>query len=238
MSSPETGAIDPMPLGERLREIRGRIDAAARRVGRGPAGIALVAVSKTRNPGEIRAAVAAGQLDFGENYAQELAAKREALADLPQLRWHMIGHLQRNKAKLVVPGIHLLQTVDSPRLVDALERRLAEHGEQLDVLLQVDVAGEEQKSGAGPEEVPSLVAAVRAAPHLRLRGLMVIPPFTAGEEESRPYFRALRELREKAGLEEGERELSMGMSDTFEVAVEEGATIVRVGTAIFGERGR
>ncbi|MBI5502153.1 MAG: YggS family pyridoxal phosphate-dependent enzyme [Deltaproteobacteria bacterium] len=230
--------MDPAPLAERLRGIRARIEAAARRTGRDPTGITLVAVSKTREAGEIRAAVAAGQRDFGENYAQELAAKREALADLARIRWHMIGHLQRNKAKLLVPGIHMLQTIDSPRLVEALGRRLAEHDASLDVLIQVDVAGEEQKSGAAPEEVPALVAAIRACPHLRLRGLMVIPPFTAGPEESRPRFRALRELAEKLRLGEGERELSMGMSDTFEVAVEEGATIVRVGTAIFGERGR
>ncbi|MBI5488192.1 MAG: YggS family pyridoxal phosphate-dependent enzyme [Deltaproteobacteria bacterium] len=228
--------IDPKPVADRLREIRARIAAAARRAGRDPAGITLVAVSKTREADEIRAAVAAGQLDFGENYAQELAAKREALADLPQLRWHMIGHLQRNKAKLLVPGIHVLQTIDSPKLIEVVERRLAEHDACLEVLIQVDVAGEEQKSGAPPEEVPVLVAAIRACPHLRLRGLMVIPPFTAGAEESRPYFRALRELGAELAPREGERELSMGMSDTFEVAVEEGATIVRVGTAIFGER--
>jgi pyridoxal phosphate enzyme (YggS family) len=219
-----------------LAAVRERIDAAARRAGREPSGLTLIAVSKTRAPEEIRAAVAAGQLDFGENYAQELAAKREALADLPQIRWHMIGHLQRNKIKLLVPGIHLLQTVDSPRLVAALDRRLAEEGGTLQVLIQVDVVGEEQKSGATPEEVPAVLAAIRAAPRLRLCGLMTIPPWTATAEESRPYFRALRELAGTLGLPEGERALSMGMSDSFEAAVEEGATFVRVGTAIFGAR--
>jgi pyridoxal phosphate enzyme (YggS family) len=223
-------------MAERLAEVRERLAAAARRAGRSPADIVLVAVSKTRTAEEIRAAVAAGQLDFGENYAQELAAKRSALADLPQLRWHMIGHLQRNKARLLVPGIHRLQTVDSSRLVEALDRRLAESGARLDVMLQVDVAGEEQKSGAPPGEVPGLLAAVRAAPRLRLRGLMVIPPFTADAEESRPYFRALRELAGRLDLRGEEGELSMGMSDTYEAAVAEGATLVRVGTAIFGER--
>ena len=220
----------------RLAAVRGVIDAAARRAGRDPSRITLVAVSKTRTPGEIRAAAAAGQLDFGENYAQELAEKRTALADVPGLRWHMIGHLQRNKVKLLVPGLHLLQTVDSPRLAEALDRRLVESGGRLDVLVQVDVVGEAQKSGASPDEVPAAIAAIRAAPRLRLRGLMAIPPWTATAAESRPYFRALRELAERSGLAEGERELSMGMSDTFEAAVEEGATLVRVGTAIFGER--
>jgi hypothetical protein len=222
---------------ERLARVREAIAAAARRAGRDPAAITLIAVSKTRGPAELRAAAAAGQLDFGENYAQELAAKRAALADLPGLRWHMIGHLQRNKVKLVVPGLHLLQTVDSLRLVEALDRRLAEHDGRLDVLLQVDVAGEAQKDGAAPDELPALVEALRARPRLRLRGLMAIPPWTLDGEGSRPYFRALRELADRLGLAEGERELSMGMSDSFEAAVEEGATLVRVGTAIFGPRG-
>jgi len=225
-------------MAERLAEVRDRIASAARRAGRSPDGIVLIAVSKTRRADEIRAAAAAGQLDFGENYAQELAAKRAALADLPRLRWHMIGHLQRNKARLLVPGIHRLQTLDSPRLVEVLDRRLAESGARLDVMVQVDVAGEEQKSGAAPAEVPALLAAVRAAPRLRLRGLMVIPPFTADADESRPYFRALRELAARLELRGEEGELSMGMSDTYEAAIEEGATLVRVGTAIFGERGQ
>ncbi len=223
-------------ISRNLAEVRRRIEEAARRAGRDPAAPTLIAVSKTRAPEEIRAAVAAGQLDFGENYAQELAAKREALADLPQIRWHMIGHLQRNKIKLLVPGIRLLQTVDSPRLVEALDRRLAEQGGTLDVLVQVDVVGEEQKAGATPDEAPAVLAAIRAAPRLRLRGLMTIPPWTATAEQSRPYFRALRDLAGTLGLAEGERELSMGMSDSFEAAVEEGATLVRVGTAIFGAR--
>ncbi|MBN1770222.1 MAG: YggS family pyridoxal phosphate-dependent enzyme [Deltaproteobacteria bacterium] len=221
---------------KRLAEVRETIAAAARRAGRDPAAVTLVAVSKTHGPEAIRAAFAAGQLDFGENYTQELAAKRAALADLPGLRWHMIGHLQRNKVKLVVPGVHLLQTVDSPRLAEALDRRLAEHDGRLDVLVQVDVAGEEQKAGAAPDEVPALVDALRARPRLRLRGLMAIPPWTLDGEGSRPYFRALRELAGRLGLAPDERELSMGMSDSYAVAVEEGATLVRVGTAIFGPR--
>lgn len=224
-------------IAERLAEVREAIARAARGAGRNPADVTLVAVSKTRSPEEIRAAAAAGQLDFGENYAQELAAKRAALADLPHLRWHMIGHLQRNKVKLVVPGLHLLQTVDSPRLVETLDRRLAEHDSRLDVMIQIDVAGEEQKSGVAPDEAPALIEAVRARPRLRLRGLMAIPPWTVDGEGSRPYFRALRELADRLGLGPDERDLSMGMSDTYAVAVEEGATLVRVGTAIFGPRG-
>lgn len=221
---------------ERLARVRATIAEAARRAGRDPTGITLVAVSKTRGPDEIRAACAAGQLDFGENYAQELAAKRAALADLPGLRWHMIGHLQRNKVKLVVPGLHALQTVDSIRLIDALDRRLAEHDGRLDALVQVDVAGEQQKDGAAPDELPALVDALRSRPRLRLRGLMAIPPWSVDGEGSRPYFRALRELAGRLGLAAHERELSMGMSDSYAVAVEEGATLVRVGTAIFGPR--
>jgi len=231
--SPGTGG----GIAERLGRVREAIAEAARRAGRDPAGVTLVAVSKTRSPDEIRAAAAAGQVDFGENYAQELAAKRTALADLPHLRWHMIGHLQRNKVKLVVPGVHLLQTVDSSRLVETLDRRLAERDARLDVLVQIDLAGEEQKAGIPPSEAPALIEALRARPRLRLRGLMAIPPWTLDAESSRPYFRALRELAERLGLGPGERELSMGMSDTFAVAVEEGATLVRVGTAIFGPRG-
>jgi hypothetical protein len=223
-------------IAERLAQVRETIAAAAGRAGRDPAGITLIAVSKTRSPDEIRAAVAAGQLDFGENYAQELAAKRAALADVPGLRWHMIGHLQRNKVKLVVPGLQVLQTVDSVRLVEALDRRLAEHDGRLEVLVQVDVVGEEQKDGAAPEEVPALLEAVRSRPRLRLRGLMAIPPWTVDGEGSRPYFRTLRELAGRLRLAAGEQELSMGMSDSYGVAVEEGATLVRVGTAIFGPR--
>lgn len=224
-------------VAERLAQVRETIARAAARAGRDPAAVTLVAVSKTRSPDEVRAAAAAGQLDFGENYAQELAAKRAALADLPHLRWHMIGHLQRNKVKLLVPGLHLLQTVDSPRLVETLDRRLAEHDGRLDVLVQIDVAGEEQKAGLAPDDAPALLDALRARPRLRLRGLMAIPPWTLDGEGSRPYFRALRELADRLGLGPGERELSMGMSDTYAVAVEEGATLVRVGTAIFGPRG-
>jgi PLP dependent protein len=223
-------------LKARLGEVRSRVRAAAERSGRDPAGIRLLAVSKTRSPGEIRAVADAGQFEFGENYAQELAGKRASLADVVGIRWHMIGHLQRNKVKLVVPGADVIETVDSLRLVETLDRRLADADGTLDVLVQVNVGEEEQKSGADPADVPALIAAIRAAPRLRLRGLMCIPPFTLDAEQSRPHFRGLRELSERLNLGPGERDLSMGMSDTYEVAVEEGATIVRVGTFIFGPR--
>jgi pyridoxal phosphate enzyme (YggS family) len=223
-------------IAERLAGVREAIAAAARRAGRDPAAVALLAVSKTRGPDEVRAAAAAGQVDFGENYAQELARKREALADLPHLRWHMIGHLQRNKVKLIVPGAAAIQTVDSLRLVDALSRRLEETDGVLDVMLEVNMGAEEQKSGVLPVAVPALVDAVRAAPRLRLRGLMAIPPWLDDPAASRPHFQALRDLADGLGLRGDERGLSMGMSDTFAIAAEEGATWVRVGSAIFGAR--
>ncbi len=224
-------------LKERVEAVRAAIRAAARRCGRDPGEIRLVAVSKTRSADEVREAFDAGVTEFGENYARELAVKRAALADVPGIRWHMIGHVQRNKIKLLVPGVDVLQTVDSPRLVEALRRRLAETDAVLDVLVQVDVAGEEQKSGAAPSDVPALIRAVRESGRLRFRGLMSIPPWAADAEAARPHLSALRDLARSLDLGPGERDLSMGMSDTYEAAVEEGATIVRVGTAIFGARG-
>jgi hypothetical protein len=227
-----SGGIDA-----RLAAIRAVIRSAASRADRDPDRIRLVAVSKTRSAAEIRDAADAGQIDFGENYPQELAAKREALADLPHLRWHLIGHLQRNKVKLAVPGIHLLHTIDSVRLAETLDRHLEPLGTVQDVLIQVNIGLEPQKSGIDPGEAPALVAAVRALPRLRLRGLMVIPPFDPDPEVSRPYFSGLRELAERLDLGPDASELSMGMSDSLVAAVEEGATLVRVGTAIFGDRG-
>ncbi|MDI7269971.1 MAG: YggS family pyridoxal phosphate-dependent enzyme [Myxococcota bacterium] len=223
-------------LKERVEAVRAAIRAAAQRCGRDPGEIRLVAVSKTRSADEVREAFDAGVTEFGENYAQELAVKRAALADVPGIRWHMIGHMQRNKIKLLVPGIYVLQTVDSLRLVEALRRRLAQTDAVLDVLVQVDVAGEEQKSGAATSDVPALIRAVRESGRLRLRGLMSIPPWAADAEAARPHLRALRDLARSLDLGPDERDLSMGMSDTYEAAVEEGGTIVRVGTAIFGAR--
>ena len=212
-----------MSVGERLRALRARL----------PPRVTLVAVSKTHPPEAVREAYAAGQRDFGENYAQEWRDKAAALADLPDLVWHFVGSLQTNKVKLLLgaapPRAAWVHTVDREELARELSRRAAARGARVKVLLEVNVAGEPQKAGCAPEEVPRLAAAVGALPGLELRGLMCIPP---AEGDPRPHFRALRALRDRLGLPD----LSMGMTADWEAAVEEGATLVRVGTAIFGAR--
>jgi hypothetical protein len=223
---------EPESIAGRLAAVRARIDAAARAAGRDPSTVTLVAVSKTQPPEAIREAYAAGQRDFGENYAQEVVAKHAALADLEGLRLHFIGGLQRNKAKDVAPRAAMVQSVDREDLARELDKRAAAAGRTLEVLLEVNVGGEASKSGAAPADVPALVKAVRALPHLALRGLMTIPPEVDDPAEARPFFAALRELAKAHGL----AALSMGMSHDFEAAIAEGATIVRVGTAIFGAR--
>jgi PLP dependent protein len=210
-----------MTLGERIAAVQERVARAAR--GRP---VTLVAVTKTHPAQTVRAAHAAGLRVFGENYVQELAAKRAALADL-DLTWHFIGHLQRNKAKEVAGRCALIHSVDSLALAQALDRRAAA---TQDVLVEVNVAGETTKSGVAPADVPALLEALAPLARVRCRGLMCIPP--AGED-SRPHFRRLAGLARAHGL----AELSMGMSDDFEAAIEEGATIVRVGTVLFGPRG-
>lgn len=227
--------IDPATtIAERLAAVRARIAEATTRAGRPEGSVRLLAVSKTKSEALIREAYAAGQRDFGENYAQELATKAMALADLKDLRWHMIGPLQRNKAKLVVPVAKVVHTVDRPELAEELSKRAAGTGKTPQVLLEVNVAGEASKAGCTPEGAVGLAALVRELPHLDLVGLMTIPPDTDDRELARPFFRRLRELRDALGG--GLAELSMGMSHDFEIAIEEGATIVRVGTAIFGAR--
>ena len=227
--------IDPTTtIAERLAAVRARIAEATTRAGRPDGSVRLLAVSKTKSEARIREAYAAGQRDFGENYAQELASKAMALADLKDLRWHMIGPLQRNKAKLVVPVAKVVHTVDRVELAEELSKRAAGTGKTPQVLLEVNVAGEASKAGCTPEGAVGLAALVRGLPHLDLVGLMTIPPDTDDRELARPFFRRLRELRDALGG--GLSELSMGMSHDFEIAIEEGATIVRVGTAIFGAR--
>lgn len=208
-----------MSLADRLAALRARI----------PAGVTLVAVSKTQPPEAIREAYAAGQRHFGENYAQEWRDKAAALADLPDLVWHFIGGLQTNKAKYLAGKVAWVHTVDRPELARELSRRCAAAGATVKVLLEVNLGGEAQKGGCAPAEAPALAALVRGLPALELCGLTCIPP---PEDDPRPHFRALRALRDQLGL----RELSMGMSADWPVAVEEGATFIRVGTAIFGER--
>lgn len=218
-----------MNVAENLARVRERIERACARAGRSPDEVALVAVSKVHPADAVREAYEAGQRLFGENYVQELSAKAAALADLPRLRWHFIGHLQRNKVKQVLGTGAVIETVDSERLAREVDKRASE---RVEVLLQVNVAGEAQKSGCDPSELGALIEVVRSLPRLSLRGLMTIPPLEREPERSRPHFARLRALAEEHGL----TELSMGMSGDLEVAIEEGATIVRVGTAIFGAR--
>ena len=219
---------------EGLAAVRARIAAACARAGRSPSEVRLIAVSKKHGAAAVRAAYAEGQREFGENYVQELAAKARELADLPDLQLHLIGHLQRNKVKDVLrigAQLRSIDTVDSVRLAEAIAERAAASGSTIEVHLQVNPAGEAQKSGVAEAELPALIEAVRGLPALQLRGLMLIPP-NVEPEERRAHFRRLRELARAHQLPE----LSMGMTDDLEQAIEEGATQVRVGTAIFGER--
>lgn len=215
-----------------LAEVRARIRAACARAGRPPESVRLVAVSKFQPVAAVRSAYQHGQREFGENYMQELGQKAFELADLSALHWHLIGRLQRNKAKQAARLGCTIQTLDSLRLCEALATRATEVGRELSVLLQVNLAAEPQKAGVSPQELPRLAAAVRGTPALRLQGLTAIPPADASPEQSRGYFVQLRELAKQLEV----YDLSMGMSHDFELAIEEGATIVRVGTAIFGER--
>lgn len=227
-------------LANNLRRVEERIADAAARVGRDPADVTLVTVTKTRSLDEVRAVIEAGAMDLGENYAQELEAKAEALADA-KVRWHAIGHVQTNKVRKLVGLVHLVHSVDSLRLAEEIDRRAAAAGRQVPVLLQVNVSGEESKFGLAPEVVLPLAREVAGMGAARLAGLMTMPPYSADPEDSRPHFVALRELRDRlvsAGVPADRlHHLSMGMTGDFEVAVEEGATLVRVGTAIFGPRG-
>jgi hypothetical protein len=216
-----------------LAAVRDRIAAAARAAGRAPESVTLLAVSKKMPPDDVRAAIAAGQRAFGENYAQELRDKITALAaDAVPPEWHFIGPLQSNKVKYVAGKVTLLHSVDSAPLLDAIEAR----GTPQTCLVQVNVAGEASKKGLSPADLPALLDRFAAAKHVRCAGLMLIPP----RGDARPHFAALRELRDREAQKTRAnvdlRELSMGMTDDLEVAVAEGATIVRVGTAIFGPR--
>ena len=228
-----------MSIAVRLSEVRARIDAAARRAGRDPFAVRLVAVSKTFPIDAVREAYAAGQRDFGENRVQEALEKISASPDLA-VRWHLLGHLQTNKARKAAPAFAMIQSVDGVDLLRKLDAAAAESGHAPELLVQVDLAGEATKFGARPGEVRVILEAASSCRAARVVGLMTLPPIPDDPEESRPWFRQLRELRDgwlKAGIApEMLRELSMGMSGDFEVAVQEGATIVRVGTAIFGSR--
>ena len=224
---------------ENVARVRERIGAACRRCGRGPDDVKLLAISKTFPPESIRAAYEAGLRDFGENRVQEAKAKRPALADL-SITWHLVGHLQTNKAKAARELFQWVDSVDSFRLAQKLEQAAAPGGGRLPILLEVNLGGEESKAGVGESETAQLAEQISQLATLETRGLMVIPPYFADPEQVRPYFRRLRELAQEIEARNigsvSMRELSMGMSHDFEVAIEEGATIIRVGTAIFGQR--
>jgi pyridoxal phosphate enzyme (YggS family) len=215
-----------------LLRVRERIASACRRAGRPEHAVRLLAVSKGQPIAKIRAAYAAGEREFGESYVQELADKARQLGDLPELRWRFVGRLQRNKARHVAELGCAVDSLDSLSLAQALSSRAAAAGQSLAVMLQVNIDDEPQKAGAAVGVVSELAVQVAALPALRLRGLMAIPRASADPEAARPAFRRVRELGEQIGLPE----LSIGMSADLEVAIEEGATIVRVGTAIFGPR--
>jgi pyridoxal phosphate enzyme (YggS family) len=223
-------------FGERLKRVQERIEAAAIRSGRPASAVTLVAVSKTMPAEAIREAVAAGVRILGENRVQEA---REKIARLPGLaEWHLIGHLQTNKAKLAVSLFSRVHSLDSIRLAGELDRYAEEAGKRLPCFVEVNVGEEAQKSGADEGEVRALLAETSRLSHIRIDGLMIVPPFVPDPEAVRPFFRRLRLLRDQL-VQEGFplTELSMGMTHDFEVAIEEGATLVRIGTALFGSRG-
>ena len=224
---------------DRLADIRGRIAAAARSAGRDPSFIRLVAVSKTFPIDAVREAYAAGQRDFGENRVQEALQKIESGTDL-EIRWHLLGHLQTNKAKKAAPAFSTIHSVDSVELLQKIDAAAADAGRTPELLIQVDLAGEATKSGVGPADVPPLFDAAVRCRAARVVGLMTLPPIPESPEDARPWFRRLRELRDQwlgSGIPPSMlTELSIGMSGDFEVAIEEGSTMVRIGTAIFGSR--
>lgn len=220
----------PLGIAGRLLQVEERIQRACDRTGRRRADVQLVAVSKVFPAAAILEAHAAGLREFGENYVQEFEGKASQVRHLTDTRFHLIGHLQSNKSRRAAELFDVIQTVDSMRLA----RRLEETGRPLEVMIEVKLSSEESKSGASPEELEPLVAALRASQCLRLTGLMTMPPWSENPEDSRSYFRQLRELAARYDLPR----LSMGMSHDLEVAIEEGATIVRVGTALFGSRRR
>lgn len=217
-----------LSLAERLTAVRERISRACDRARRDPASVRLLAVTKIFGPEAIRAAYDAGLREFGENYVQEMERKSPAVADLTGARFHLIGHLQSNKTKKAAQLFTAIDSIDSARLVS----RLDSENTPLDITIEVKLSDEAAKTGANPAELDEIVAAVRASKNLTLRGLMTVPPWSEDAELSRPYFARLRELAAEYHV----AELSMGMSNDMEVAIEEGATWVRIGTALFGSR--
>jgi pyridoxal phosphate enzyme (YggS family) len=233
-----------MSLTANITSIQERIAAAAHRAGRSPDDVALMAVSKTQPSERIREAYGAGQRLFGENRVQEFAAKADSLGDLHAAEWHMIGHLQTNKAAKTVELFRAVDSVDSLKLAEKLNAAAGALGKKLDVLIEINVGGETAKSGVASDsrELEELLIAAPRLEALAFRGLMTVPPFTNDPQEARPYFRKLRDLRDAIAARKlpgvAMDKLSMGMSHDFEVAIEEGSTCIRVGTAIFGARSK
>lgn len=224
-----------MPITENLRSVQARIEAACRRAGRRPEDVALVAVTKTVTPAEVSELYRLGVRDFGENRVANGIDQKNALA-APDARWHLIGHLQRNKAAAALEGGFLfIHSVESPKLVEVLDRECGRLGVRAEILLEVNVSGEESKYGVPPESLPALAELAAGAKHLDFTGLMTMAPFTDDPEEARPHFRRLAFLRKETSEKIGRElpHLSMGMTGDFEVAIEEGATLVRIGTALF-----
>jgi len=225
---------------ERLARVREQIERAAERAGRSAEDITLIAVSKTFDSATVQQAVDAGARDLGENRVQEGISKVAVVKG--NVRWHLIGHLQSNKARQAVETFDVIHTIDSVPLAERLDRIAGEMGRRPAVLVQVDLAHEPTKSGADESELPAIIEALDSARHLDFRGLMTIPPFFDSAEQTRPYFRRLREtlegLNRSRSTDRTVTELSMGMTSDFEAAIEEGATMVRVGTAVFGSRGK
>ena len=225
---------------ENLQRVRENIEKACQRAGRPVDSVKLLGATKTKPSTILRWAYEAGLKVFGENRVQEFLKKWEELSDLPDIEWHFIGRLQSNKVKYIIDKVRLIHSVDRPSLVDELQKRATKKGiKEVDILVEVNVGEEETKGGVKPEETPKLFEYIlKNAPALRIRGLMAIPPYREDPEEVRPYFVKLRELRDKLAEEFNLQlsELSMGMSHDYTVAIEEGATIIRVGSAIFGER--
>jgi PLP dependent protein len=229
-----------MSVADNLAMVHEQIDRACRRSGRQPETVTLVCVSKTVEPHLIRAAYAAGERHFGENYAQDLRDKKGALLDLTDLHWHFIGPLQRNKVKYAAGRTFLLHAIDNPRIIDEIERFCAEEKLVQEMLVQLNLSGETTKSGIPEADLEALLERFASCRHCRCVGLMTMPPFFEDPEKARPLFARLRLLAERFAdrpfMNAPLRHLSMGMSHDFEIAIEEGATLVRVGTAIFGER--
>ena len=230
---------DVVALRARLAEVRDRIARAAARAGRDPSHVRLIAVSKTFDAEHVRVLAQAGQIDFGENKVQEAQQKRMQTADL-RIAWHLVGHLQSNKARKAAATFDVIHSIDDPSLVRTIGAAAAEAGRTIELLVQVDLAGEPTKHGAREEQLPAIFEAAAGCTAVHLSGLMVLPPTTAHPDMARRWFRQLCEVRDRllaGGVARAMlTELSMGMSQDYEIAIEEGATLVRVGTALFGSR--